>query len=132
MGHTPGGVNNQSSSSSSSGRGYHGGRGKGKGRGQMQPSSSANNSNGNNSSSSADRLGTRNVKFAPKFPSAPPAASLPRFPEEPPSIDELEADPQAAQLLQQAMATLRRNRQQGERGVITVSYDRDIMGGLFL
>ena len=124
MGHTPGGVNNQNSSSSSSGRGYHGGRGKGVGRGQMKQSGGSSNSNGNNSSSAADRLGNRNVNFAPQFPNAPPAASLPRFPEEPPSLDELEADPQAAQLLQRAMATLRRNRQQAERGVITVSENK--------
>ena len=122
MGHTPSGVNNKQSSSSSSGRGYHGGRGKGVGRGQkMSQNSSSNNSNQGHSSSSSNRLGARNVNFAPQFPSAPPAASLPRFPEEPPSIDELEADPQAAELLQQAMATLRRNRQQSERGVVTVN-----------
>ena len=122
MGHTPSGVNDEQSSSSSSGRGYHGGRGKGIGRGQkMSNNSSSNNSNQNNSSSSSNRLGSRNVNFAPQFPSAPPAASLPRFPDETPSMDELEADPQAAELLQRAMATLRRNRQQAERGVVTVS-----------
>ena len=110
MGHTPGGINNQQGKSSSSGRGY-----KGFGRGRItSDNSNGGHQNQNNSSS-------RRVNFCPQYSSAPPAASLPRFPDQPPSYDELEADPQAAQLLQQAMATLRRNRQQGEKGVVTVS-----------
>ena len=116
MGHTPSGVNDQQGKSSGSGRGYvPSGRGyHGFGRGRINSDNSAIGRNQNNSSS-------RHVHFAHTLPTAPPASSLPRFPDAPPSYDELEADPQAAQLLQQAMAALRRNRQQGEQGVVTVS-----------
>ena len=117
MGHTPGGINNQQGKSSSSGRGFvPSGRGyHGFGRGRFNSDNSGVGQRNQNNSSS------RNVHFAHGLATAPPASSLPRFPESHPSFDELEADPQAAQLLQQAMATLRRNRQQGEQGVITVS-----------
>ena len=124
MGHTPGGVNNQQGKSSGSGRGYipsgrgyiPSGRGyHGFGRGRINSDNAAVGQRNQNNSSS------RHVHFAHALPTAPPAASLPRFPDAPPSFDELDADPEAAQLLQQAMAALRRNRQQGEQGVITVS-----------
>ena len=118
MGHTPGGVKDKSGKSSGSGRGYfpseRGYHGLGRGRiNSDRPT--VGQPNQNNSSS-------RHATFAHSMPTAPPAASLPRFPDSPPSFDELEADPQATQLLQQAMAALRRNRQQGEQGVITVSF----------
>ena len=59
----------------------------------------------------------------PHIVGAPRPESIPRpsFEPEMPSMDEIQADPQAAELLQQAMAALQRNKEQQSKGVVVVS-----------
>ena len=119
MGHTPSGAR-PSSSSTGSGRGGYPFTGFGRGRfpGTGRGSVPVGSGRGQQNFSSSNNHGVPG-------PAQPPAPeSLPRpgsFSNETPTIDELQSDPRAAQLLQEAMAVLRRNKEQKDRGVVTVS-----------
>ena len=118
MGHSPSGVHQKSSSSAGRGRGVGFGRGQGStGRGQQRVQFRVNPMH-------EPQLGvpTPNIAAAP----GPEAVPRPNFQPEIPSLDDLQADPQAADLLRQAMATLHRNREQHDRGVVTVSEFRRV------
>ena len=115
MGHTPSGVGNNSSSNGS-GRGfpYTGftGRGQGRSSGRGQAFGRGSNTSGKNNNG------------VPTAAQAPPPESLPRpgpFPNENPSFEDLQQNPTAARLLEQAMAAFRVDQERSNRRVVTVS-----------
>ena len=128
MGHTPSGAG-APSSSTGSGRGgfpftgFGRGRFPGTGRGSVPVGSGR----GHHNFSSSNNHGVPG-------PAQPPAPeSLPRpgsFSNDTPSIDEIQSDPRAAQLLQEALAVLRRSKEQAKRGVVIVSTLTIIFGQL--
>lgn len=122
--HKPSGVsNNNNSSSSGSGRGFPF-TGFGRGQNRNQGSSGRGQAFNRNSNTSGN-----NNNGVPAAAQPPPPETLPRpgqFANDTPSFDDLQANPEAARLLQEAMAAFRIGQERSNRRTVTVSKEHYI------
>ena len=124
MGHTPTGVGPQSSSTGG-GRGFpYSGFRQASGVGRGQPTGGGRGQFTGSGRGYHNNFSSSNNHGVPGPVQPPAPESLPRpgsFSNDTPSIDEIQSDPRAAQLLQEALAVLRRSKEQAKRGVVIVS-----------